>query len=127
LTPLGLTHTAYADWGALVPGAAAGYDGPTGHYRNALPLAGNQAQVDGQVDSATSRMVNREGDHLFTETMDRLRFVMNKDGKVTGMALNRRYGGEEMARRVPVAHPGRIARGQQPAQEGQSMAPAVMH
>ncbi len=257
LKPLSLTHTAYADWGAIVPGRAAGYDGPTGHYRNALPLAGNQAQADGgllstvddlarwehaltkggllrrdlldrmfspfhlkdgrstnygygwelwtyeghrleehdgvlngfkseilrlpedhllivilsnalehqpspatlavrlaaqaigkpleerktvplapevldryvgmyQVDPTTSRMVSREGDHLFTqragypkleilpaggneffyrETMDRLRFVVDKDGKVTGMVLNRRYGGEELAKRVPGSPP----------------------
>ena len=46
LKPLSRTHTAYADWGAIVPGRAAGYthDGPTGHYRNALPLAGNQGR-----------------------------------------------------------------------------------
>ena len=120
--------------------------------RKTVPLAPevlDRYVENNHVDPTTSRMVSREGDHLFTqragypngeilpaggneffyrETMDRLRFVVDKDGKVTGMVLNRRYGERSWRRgfRVP-RRLGRIARGQQPAQEEQSMAPAVMH
>jgi hypothetical protein len=70
------------------------------------------------------RTVTREGERLFTQragspkleafaaaendffyqgTMDRLRFVIDAAGKVTGLALDRRYGGVELGVRARAA------------------------
>ncbi len=77
-------------------------------------------------DPATVRLVTREGDRLFTQrtgyprlealaagendffyqgTMDRLRFLTDAAGKVTGLSMDRRYGGVEVAVRVPAPLP----------------------
>jgi len=74
-----------------------------------------------RIDPQTLRMVTRERDRLFTqrqgypkleafaaapndffyqETMDRLRFLTDATGKVTGLLMDRRYGGEERDVRV---------------------------
>jgi D-alanyl-D-alanine carboxypeptidase len=74
-----------------------------------------------RIDPQTVRTVTREGDRLFTQrqgypklealpagpndffyrdTMDRLRFLTDSSGKVTGLLMDRRYGGEERAVRV---------------------------
>jgi D-alanyl-D-alanine carboxypeptidase len=74
-----------------------------------------------QLDAATARAVTREGDRLYSqrtgspkleilpaggdeffyrETLDRLRFQRDAQGRITGMVLDRRYGGEEVAVRT---------------------------
>jgi D-alanyl-D-alanine carboxypeptidase len=84
-----------------------------------------------RIGPATVRVVTRHGDRLFTQrqgypkleafaaapndffyrgTMDRLRFLTDATGRVTGLAMDRRYGGVETAVRIAAATAGQRVR-----------------
>jgi D-alanyl-D-alanine carboxypeptidase len=88
--PLGLTHTAYGDDSAVVPGRAAGYEGSPGHYQNASYLSMTQPYAAGSLVSTVDDLARWEH-ALFSGTLLRKDFFARmttpyrlKSGKPTG-------------------------------------------
>jgi len=89
-SPLGMTHTSYGADAPIIPGRAAGYEGESGHYRNAAYLSMTQPYAAGSLLSTVDDLARWEraffsGTLLRKDLFDRMVTPYHlKSGKPTG-------------------------------------------